>query len=36
MANITGWGRDTWSSGPWGEPIPVEITGVAATGGVGS
>jgi hypothetical protein len=26
MANITGY----MSSGPWGEPIPVEITGVAA------
>ena len=36
MANITGWGRGTWSSGAWGEAIPVELTGVSATGAVGS
>ena len=36
MANITGWGRGTWSSGAWGEAIPVELTGVSATGATGS
>ena len=27
MADIQGWGRGTWSSGSWGEFIPVEVTG---------
>ena len=36
MATLTGWGRDTWSSGAWGEPIPVEVTGVSSTGAVGT
>jgi hypothetical protein len=36
MAAITGWGRGTWSQGPWDEPIPVILTGEAATGAVGS
>jgi len=31
MANITGWGRGTWSEGDWGEFIPVSVTGVSAT-----
>jgi hypothetical protein len=36
MAIISGWGRGTWSQGTWGEPIPVVVTGEAATGAVGS
>ena len=36
MAAITGWGRGTWSQGPWDEAIPVVVTGEAATGAVGS
>jgi hypothetical protein len=36
MAAITGWGRGTWSQGPWDAPIPVIVTGEAATGAVGS
>ena len=36
MANITGWGRSTWNSGTWGEPVPVELTGVAGTTALGS
>lgn len=36
MADITGWGRGTWSSGAWGSAIPVELTGVSATTSVGS
>lgn len=32
---ITGWGRGAWSEGPWGEAIPVVVTGVEATGEVG-
>ena len=36
----SGWGRDTWSSGTWGEPtsvsVNVPVTGVSATGGVGT
>ena len=31
MANITGWGRGTWGEGAWGEPVPVTLTGLAAT-----
>ena len=36
MAAITGWGRGTWSQGPWDAAIPVTVTGVASTGAVGS
>jgi len=36
MANITGWGRGTWGEGPWSEPIPVTLTGVAATSALGT
>ena len=36
MANITGWGRSTWNSGTWGNPVPVELTGLAGTGAVSS
>jgi hypothetical protein len=25
MANITGWGRGTWSEGAWGEAVPVRV-----------
>jgi hypothetical protein len=35
MANITGWGRSTWSSGTWDAPVPVVVTGVAGTTGLG-
>jgi len=34
MANITGWGRGTWSEGAWNEALPVEPTGLSATGNV--
>ena len=33
---ITGWGRGTWSEGPWNSPIPVVVTGVEAAGEVGT
>ena len=36
MADITGWGRGTWSQGAWDEPIPVVLTGEEITGAVGS
>ena len=36
MVDITGWGRGTWSEGPWDSAIPVTVTGVAGTGAVGS
>ena len=36
MAAITGWGRQAWGDGPWGEPVPVELTGQSATGAVGT
>lgn len=36
MAVIAGWGRGTWSQGTWGEPLPVVVTGEAATGATGS
>ena len=36
MAAITGWGRSTWNSGTWGNPVPVELTGLAGTGAVSS
>ena len=36
MADITGWGRGTWSQGAWDEPIPVVLTGESATGAVGT
>ena len=26
MANVTGWGRGTWSEGSWGEALPVTST----------
>ena len=36
MSNITGWGRGTWGQGTWSNPIPVEVTGVSATGTLGA
>ena len=36
MANVTGWGRSTWGSGEWGEAVPVTLTGLSATSGLGS
>jgi hypothetical protein len=36
MANVTGWGRGTWSEATWGEPIPVEVTGVSITAELGN
>ena len=36
MANITGWGRGTWGEGTWGEPIPVSLSGLAATSALGT
>jgi hypothetical protein len=36
MAIISGWGRGTWDEGAFGEPIPVTLTGLAATSAVGT
>ena len=36
MANINGWGRGGWGDGAWGTPLPVELTGLESTAGVGS
>ena len=36
MATIAGFGRDTYGSGTWGEPVPVSVTGVSATSAVGT
>jgi hypothetical protein len=36
MALISGWGRGSWSEGAWNEPIPAEVTGVSASGQVGT
>ena len=36
MSSVTGWGRGTWSSAAWGTSLPVELTGVSATGSVTS
>jgi hypothetical protein len=33
---ISGWNRNTWDSGTWGEALPVEITGVSSATAVGS
>ena len=31
-----GYGRDGWSSGKYGQPTSIEVTGVSATGAVGT
>jgi hypothetical protein len=36
MSSIAGWGRLGYGDGPYGQPGPVTVTGIAATGGVGS
>jgi hypothetical protein len=36
MAFVAGWNRNTWNSGPWNGPVPVEVTGVSAASGIGS
>lgn len=36
MADIQGWGRGTWSSGSWGEFIPVEVTGTSVSTSLGT
>ena len=36
MANITGWGRGTWTQGAWNRAIPVAVTQSAATSALGS
>ena len=33
---IGGWGRGTLGSGPWGQPDAIAVTGVTATGAVGT
>ena len=37
---MSGWGRSTWGSGPWGQPavvnVSVNLTGVAITSAIGS
>jgi hypothetical protein len=36
VANINGWGRGTWNEGAWSTLLPVPVTGLAGTGGLGS
>ena len=36
MSNITGWGRGSWDEGAWSQAIPVLVTGVSATSGLGT
>ena len=36
MALITGWGRGSWSEAAWDTAIPVTVSGIAGTGGIGS
>jgi hypothetical protein len=36
MANVTGWGRGTWSEGSWGEALPVTVSGITASTNIGS
>ena len=36
MALLYGWGRETWSSGPWSQPAALAVTGVEAAGALGS
>ena len=36
MSIIGGWGRGAWGEGAWGQPVPVVLTGVSATTGVGT
>mgnify|MGYP003643524479 FL=1 len=36
MAEITGWGRQAWGDGPFGDPDGVEVAGLAMTMGVGT
>ncbi len=36
MGFLYGWGRQSWSSGPWGEPAALAVTGVQAAGALGS
>ena len=36
MALLYGWGRETWSSGPWGQPAALAVTGVEAAGTISS
>jgi hypothetical protein len=36
VALVSGWGRGTWSEGAWSTPLPIEVTGVSASGQVGA
>lgn len=36
MGFLYGWGRESWSSGPWGQPAALAVTGVQAAGALGS
>ena len=38
MAIDTGWGRDSWGSGPWNQPadIEVSVSGLSATSALGT
>jgi hypothetical protein len=36
MANVTGWGRGTWSEGSWGEALPVTVSGISTSINIGS
>ena len=36
MADLAGFGREEYGSGPYGQAVPVSVTGVAGTGGLGT
>ncbi len=36
MANVTGWGRGTWGEGAWSEEVPITLSGLSVTSGLGS
>jgi hypothetical protein len=36
VASVTGWGRGSWNDGAWGTALPIAVTEVAGTTGLGS
>tara|TARA_R100000544_G_scaffold28005_1_gene14697 strand:- start:275 stop:580 length:306 start_codon:yes stop_codon:yes gene_type:complete len=36
MTEITGWGRQAWGDGPFGDPSGVDVAGLAMTVGLGA
>ena len=36
MADLAGFGREEYGSGPYGQAVPVSVTGVAGTGALGT